>query len=345
MGKNPHNVDMNQFNLGNFLNKFINYSLMNSNKGAGPPPGGPDSGMPTNGQLTPEMKFQLQKPEVIVQNMASRTFVQTNVLSTFRPNVTADVKMGDFANIERSLYVKDLMNVPKEMEEALVIIQNNMALPQEAGKLLSENIGLLSIADLIQKGGKEALNKLIFAMAEATRQGITDISQFKEAIKFINASVSVAAQNNPTQLIKNFILLYLPWLPLPKDVDFELEFEASGENGEGDEVSVTILISTIHYGNVKITLVLPEGNSLNIVINCSKEFPKQELLERINAESKKHSLQSDVVFAENSIKQDENENRQAKISMSNLKAVNPFLLLMANAVIRHTIELDNQAAV
>lgn len=334
---------MNQFNLGNFLNKFVNYSLMNSNKRAGPQPGGPDSGMPTNGQLTPEMKFQLQKPEVIVQNIASRTFVQTNILSTFRPNVIADTKMGDFANLERSLYVKDLMNVPKEMEEALVIIQNNMALPQEAAKLLSENIGLLSIADLLQKGGKEALNKLVYAMAEATRQGITDVSQFKEAIKFINASVSVAGQNNPAQLIKNFILLYLPWLPLPNGVDFELEFETSGEKDQGDEVSVTILISTIHYGNVKITLVLPEGGALSIVVNCSKEFPKEELLERISTESKNHSLQSDVVFEEKNIQKEESENRQAKVSMSNLKAVNPFLLLMANAVIRHTIELDSQA--
>lgn len=334
---------MNQFNLGNFINKFVNASLMN-NKSAGPQPGAPDSGMPTNGQLTPEMKFQLQKPEVPVQNMVSKTFVQTNILSTFRPNVMPEMRMNDFAGFERGLYVKDLMNVPKEMEEALVLIQKNMALTPEAATLLSENIGLLSIADMLQKGGKEALNKLVFAMAEASRQGITDVSQFKEAIKFINASVSVAGQNNPAQLIKNFILLYLPWLPLPNGVDFELEFEASGDKEEGDEVSLTILISTIHYGNVKITLILPQGGSLSVIISCSQEFPKQELTERIVAEGKKHALQSEIIYDEKNIQKDKNENRQAKVSMSNLKAVNPFLLLMANAVIRHTIELDNQAA-
>lgn len=334
---------MNQFNLGNFLNKFVNASLMN-NKNAGPQPGAPDGGMPTNGQLTPEMKFQLQKPEVIVTNGATRTFIQTNILSTFNPNVMQNMRMNDFAGFERGLYVKDLMNVPKEMEEALVLIQKNMALTPQSASVLSENIELLSIADLLQKGGKEALNKLVFAMAEASRQGITDVSQFKEAIKFINASVSVAGQNNPNQIIKNFILLYLPWLPLPQDVDFELDFEASDGKEEGDEVSLTILISTIHYGNVKITLVLPQGGSLSVIISCSQEFPKQELTERIVAEGKKHALQSEIIYDEKNIQKDQSENRQAKVSMSNLKAVNPFLLLMANAVIRHTIELDNQAA-
>lgn len=340
MQKNHHNIYMNQFNLGNFLNKFINTSLMNSNKGAGPQPPMPDGGAPTNAQLTPEMKFQLQKPEVIVQ---TKTFIQTNLLSSFNPNVMQNMRMNDFAGLERGLYVKDLMNVPKEMEEALMVIQKNMALPQEAAKLLSENISLLSISDLLQKGGKEALNKLVFAMAEAARQGITDVSQFKEAIKFINASVSVAGQNNPNQLIKNFILLYLPWLPLPQGVDFELEFESSGDKEQGDEVSVTILISTLHYGNVKVTLILPQGGSLSVVVTCSSEFPKEELLDRISAEGKKHSLQTEVIFEEKEIKKDENENRQAKVNMSNLKAVNPFLLLMANAVIRHTIDIDNNA--
>lgn len=340
---------MNQFNLGNFINKFVNYSLLNSNKGGafntgGPPTGGMNTGdMPANPRLTPDIKFTLQQSELLTQNLINRTMAQANTMAVFHPNVMADARMNDLASLERGLYIKDLMNVPKEIEEVLVMIQNKVALPQEAAKLLTENIGLFSISDLLQKGGKEALNKLILAMAEATRQGMTDVSQFKEAIKFINASISVAGQDNPAQIIKSFMLLYLPWLPLPKGVDFELEFECSGEKEQGDEVSVTILISTIHYGNVKITLVLCEGNSLNILVNCSKEFPKEELLELINSESRSHSLQSNVMFEEKIIQKDEDANRQAKISMSNLKAVNPFLLLMANAVIRHTIEIDNQA--
>jgi len=43
------------------------------------------------------------------------------------------------------------------------------------------------------------------------------------------------------------------------------------------------------------------------------------------------------------MKQSETATPQAKVSLSNLTEVNPFLLLMSNAVIRHTIEIDNLA--
>lgn len=111
----------------------------------------------------------------------------------------------------------------------------------------------------------------------------------------------------------------------------------------GSELSVTILISTRNYGNVRITLVLLAGNSMSIIIDCCETFPKEELLKRINMESKNHSIQSDVTFEQKALKKDEKAEHQVKISMSKLMEVNPFLLLMANAVSRHTIDLNNQA--
>lgn len=323
---------MNQFNLGNFINKFINYSLLNSN---GRAPNAPNS------NINPDLKFQLTN-EALTQNMLQKSISHSAVLNTFSFSTLADLKMNRLASLERGLYMKDLMNLPKEIEEVLVLIQNNAASAKEAEQLLTTNINLATLAELIKEGGKGAMNKLVLAMAEASKQGITDLSQIKDAIKFINASVSVAGQDNPEKILKTFMLLYLPWLPLQEGVDFDLEIEASQGGEDDSELSITIMISTINYGNVKVTLILLAGNSMSIIINCCEEFPKEELLERINTEGKKHSIQSDVTFEQKAIKKDENATRQAKISMSNLMEVNPFLLLMANAVIRHTIELDNQ---
>lgn len=139
------------------------------------------------------------------------------------------------------------------------------------------------------------------------------------------------------------MLLYLPWLPLQEGVDFELEIESSAQEGEDSETTITILISTRNYGNVRVTLILNKGNSIDIFVNCVDEFPKEELLKRLNEESKTHSIQSKVQFEAGMAKSEDNSPTQAKISMSNLTEVNPFLLLMANSVIRHTIDLDNQA--
>lgn len=324
---------MNQFNLGNFINKFINYSLLNPNSGAGPNP---------NANFNPDMKFQLTN-EALAQSLMNKSASQSAVLHSFSSAMLADLKMNNLASLERGLYIKDLMNLPKDLEEILVLVQNNATTAKDITKLLSENISLATLADLIRQGGKEAMNKLILVMANASKQGMTDLSQIKDAIKFINASVSVASQDNPEKILKSFMLLYLPWLPLQEGVDFDLEIEGSNGGGEVSELSITILISTRNYGNVKVTLVLPAGNSMSILINCCEEFPKEELLKRIKMESKNHSIQSDVIFEQNVAKKTENTTTQAKISMSNLSEVNPFLLLMANAVIRHTIDLDNQA--
>lgn len=322
---------MNQFNPGNFINRFIN----------NPPPnlsGGPNQ----NAAGPADARFQLPK-EIIAQNMAQKTMPQSTALNALsRSMALADLKMNYLGSMDRSLYIKDLMNLPKEMEELLVIIQKNLAANKDLPKLLTTNIQLSQIAELIQQNGKEALNKLVLAMANASKQGITDLSQIKETMKLINASVAAAGQqDNAAIILKNFMLLYLPWLPLKEGVDFELEIGGSDDEEEGAETSITIMISTINYGNVQITLVLVGGNSVSIIINCSEKFPKEELLERIKAESKSHALKSNVSFEQKEMKKDENAPRQAKVSLSNLKEVNPFLLLMANALIRHTIDLDN----
>lgn len=251
--------------------------------------------------------------------------------------------MNDLAYLEKSLYVKDLMNLPKSLQEALVLMQKTANANEMAAKLMAKNIGMELISELIQRGGKEALNKIVLAMSNAAKQGITDLSQFKEAMKYINASVSIAAQGDINQTIKTLMLLYLPWLPLQENVDFELEIEGSNETDKDIETSVTVMISTKNYGNIKITLILTKSKAISIIIVCPENFPKEELLARLTDESKTHSIQSEISFEDKKITRSENREKQAKVTLSNMKDVNPFLLLMVNSVIRHTIEIDNLA--
>lgn len=323
---------MNQFNLGNFINKFINNTMPKSG-------GGPTSNAPGG----TDIKFQVPK-EALAQNIIQKTVSQIEASRTIGSILFSNFKMNHLESLERSLYVKDLMKFPKEMDEVLILLQKNSPEMKEMAELLSTNINMDELAQLIQANGKAAMGKLIQAMAEASKQGMTDLSQIKDAMKLINASVSVAGQNDSAQLLKSFMLLYLPWLPLQEGVDFELEIESSSSENSEEETTITILISTRNYGNVKATLILVAKNSVDIFIDSYENFPKEELLAKVNAESQKHSIQANVAFEQNIIKNDSKEApRQAKISMSNLKEVNPFLLIMANAVIRNTIELDNLA--
>lgn len=324
---------MSDFNLGNFLNSVLNYSALSANKGR---PNAP------NPNVSTDAKFELTN-EAITQGMNKMPSPETTILRSFDALTLHEMKMNSLASLERGLYMKNLMNLPKEMEELLVFVQNKTTGDADITKLLSKNINMEVLAELMQQGGKEAMNKLIMVMANASKQGLTDVSQIKDAIKFINASVSVAGEMNLEKTLKSFMLLYLPWLPLQEGVDFDLEIEGSSGGENESELSITILITTRNYGNVKVTLILLKGNSMSIFINCSEDFPKDELLKRLNAETKNHAIQSEIIFDQKPVKKQETTTPQAKISMSNLSEVNPFMLLMANAVIRHTIELDNLA--
>jgi hypothetical protein len=203
-------------------------------------------------------------------------------------------------------------------------------------------INLNEISALIQANGKDAIAKLITTMASSARLGVQDLSQLKETAKLINASVAAASQNDSAQTMKLLMLLYLPWLPLQEGVGFDLEIE-SGMSGEDSDSILIITITTLNYGDVKAILVLETSNSVHVNIECIKDFPKDELLLRIQSDEKHYSMESVISFETNSqIPKETSEKPQAKINMSNTNEINPYLLLMAHTIIRHVIEIDKE---
>lgn len=211
---------------------------------------------------------------------------------------------------------------------------------QQAAAQLTENVNISHISALLQKNSKAALNKMITMMAAATSQGMTDTKPLQDTVNIINSSIAATSQNDSTQTLKNLMLLYLPWLPLQEGVGFDLEVEQDDEGPKSDTY-IKILITTVNYGNLHATLSLITGNSVDISIVCSEKFPKKELLKRLSKDSSQHSMQADIDIKEQKPQEQiEADNPKAKVNLSNVNQVNPYLLLMAHAIIRHTIELD-----
>ena len=141
--------------------------------------------------------------------------------------------------------------------------------------------------------------------------------------------------------MKLLMLLYLPWLPLQEGVGFDLEIETDAGQDESDSILI-ITITTLNYGNIVATLILETSNSVQVNIECDKEFPKDELLLRIEADEKHYSMNSVVSFETKTANREKREKPEAKINMSNTNEVNPYLLLMAHTIIRHVIEIDKE---
>jgi len=354
---------MDKFNLGNMIAQFTRYQI-NINS---PKPAVSHSPAPQNSAPPP------QAPSSAMQ--------------------TGSVHIGSLDGGDRSLYIKDLMKLPRNMNELMFMLQKNLnqmqfnrmfeqqmaarknLLSQTQAQILAQLQGLetaeiqnalkgqmnnqllsslknlqisgaqmINIADislLIQTNGKDALTNLILAMANAAKQGVTDLTQLKETAKLINASVALASTDNPAQTLKTLMLLYLPWLPLHEGADFNLEVEASSAGSESNSVLI-VTITTVHYGVVCATLILETSNAVHINIECADTFPKDELLLRIEGEQKHYSMQSVISFETKKVSENVQtpEVTNAKINMSHTNEISPYLLLAAHSLIRHTIDLD-----
>ena len=363
---------MADLNLGHLISKFVNYRAINS-------------------QTQSHAKSVAQNSFTASASSQASQSIQTSYSAP---------QMGSMAAVDQSVYVKEMMNLPKNLNELIYILQKNISLAQfnqrfssqfalqrsslsqtqaqilaqlqglsltEAQNMLltgnkavlnqlqnsiknlaiSSNglINLSQIAAMIQSNGKDAVAKLITAMANSAKLGITDLSQLKDTAKLINASVAAASQNDSAQTMKMLLLLYLPWLPLQEGVGFDLDIEA-GAKEDGSDSILVITISTLNFGNVISTLILESSNSVHVNIECVKEFPKEELQRRIEGDEKHYSMSSVLSFetSNQTTINEAQEKPQAKINMSDTNEINPYMLLMAHTIIRHVIEIDKNAS-
>jgi len=234
-----------------------------------------------------------------------------------------------------------------ELLQASKLNQTIMAqLEASIKKLPISTTGMINIADianLIKTNGKDAITQIIINMANAAKNGINDVSQMKEAAKLINNSIAIAGQKDNAQTIKMLMLLYLPWLPLQQGVDFELEIHSQNEE-KSDNSLLIIKIQTVNYGEVTATLILEEANGVSINIDCSSEFPKDELTLRLNNDNSHYSAQTSLSYTTKATDKTKSEKTQATINMSNTNEINPYLLMTAHQIIRHVVEIDRLAS-
>ena len=318
-------------------------------------------------------------------------------IPTPQPSQTQNLQMNTLKSIDRAIYAKDVMGIPKNLNEFIYMLQRGMtqaqfnkmfssqlmsqrnSLSQLQAQILAqlqgldtENIQLLvnkqlttqlqaslknldilssgmlnlsQISQLLQANGKEALTKIIMAMTEASKAGITDLSQMRDMAKLINASIAVAAENDSAKTLKLLLMLYLPWFPLKEGVDFDLEV-SQNDNGKGESDSIlTVTITTINYGTVVATLILETSNSVQVVIECGPDFPKDEFELRMGNDKKHYSMDTVTTFNVKSPTTPQVDRAKASINMSQTTEINPYLLLSAHSIIKHVIDIDNNASI
>lgn len=365
---------MNDFNLTNFIAKF-GYKNIQVNR----------------------TQQNVNTPKSAAETFTPQPNNSASVSSNSATAAETPHQMSSLAGNETAAYIKDLLKLPKNLNEFIYMVQRgfnqmqmnrllsqqyamqkaNMMSPTQAQILaqlqglsteelqaalktqlltssLSTSIknlpilsgGMISLSDwavMLQNNGKDAIAKLILTMANASKQGITDLSQLKDTARLINASIAMASQDNSSQTLKTLLLLYLPWLPLQEGTDFDIEIKPNPENDENDSILV-ITINTVNFGKIVATLILETSNSVHVNIECEDKFPKDELLNRIETEEKNYAMQSVISFQAVKTISEKTDYTKASVTMSSMSEINPYMLLMAHTIIRNTIMIDSEAS-
>lgn len=315
---------------------------------------------------------------------------------TPEPPPNQNLQMNTLKSIDRAIYAKDVMGMPKNLNEFVYMVQRGMnqgqfnkmfssqlaaqrnSLSQLQAQILAQlqgfdtesiqsfvnkqlttqlqsalknleilpngMINLNQISQMLQVNGKDAIAKIIMSMTEASKMGITDLSQMKDMAKLINASVAIAAENDNAKTLKLLLMLYLPWFPLKEGVDFDLEVETKTGAKESDSI-LTITITTVNFGIIVVTLYLETSNSVQLVVECSEKFPKEELQIRLDGDKKHYSMDTVTTFSVKKETKQQNQKAMANINMSQTSEINPYLLLSAHSVIKHVIDIDNNTSI
>ena len=312
------NVNFNQFN--NYSNNFnrVNTQSVNNN-------------LQNEGSFI--MKEQQTPLEVLFPKYITQLANTTSELATM--NQEQSIKM-----------LKELFNFPKNFEQLLTQLTNNIQQNNQnlALLLLSSSLNFSSLASMLQTGSKEAMANLYQLLAQFNQIGVSlkeeQMSELTKLISFVSATSTNDAQN-----LKNTMLMYLPWLPLTDPDAFKLDIADKGSDGSrNSDDSVTILIATENYGNLQSDIYKTDADGIKILMVTSKEFPQNIFTQLMKEESIKYSININMDFGvKEAFNKAKNEHRKTQISMNISPGVNPFLLLISNALIKNVHIIDSKA--
>lgn len=261
----------------------------------------------------------------------------------------ANAQSAKMTGRDMSFILKDMLGMQKELNEFLsntVLNQTaeNLTKSDLAKLLLNTKIDLGKLSQFMQQNGKEALSKLFTMTANFAQSGsVARPAQLSELIAVLNACTP-NADTSQVQVLKNMILLYLPWLPLGEQNSFQLEIGGGkSENGaEENEDSITVMIKTVNFGNVSVLIFKGENATINFNIKAGSDFPKDEVTEKIKQEAKDYNVETELAYeAKESIPQTEKtEQAKTEVNINTGIKINPFLILMAQTAIRVIVETD-----
>ena len=243
--------------------------------------------------------------------------------------------------------LREFLYLPSELEEFLNMeMLTKTGTAEKAGKNISSqtSVQIAEILKLLNENTSLATKKIMDLMVSFSRDG--NLSSQKELKDILNIITTLNANfsADTNQILKTFVIYYLPWLPLNvktgENLDFEIDFEKKKEAGGGEDSEVqsaTITITTKTWGAIKAILE-HSSSSLTTLIYANDSFPLAEF-EKLFAEKTKKLKMTNTVLKED-IKQSPEKSSKTSVQISTEDNINSYLLFAIYSLIRLIFEMD-----
>ena len=313
---------MSNINWGQFLNNYNNFSGINVNN---------TQNQPLNNNLMPQMQ-QNTPLDVLLPNYIQQLQQTTSQLASLNQQQLTNM-------------IKDLLNFSKNFDSFLsqLTVNSQNINQQTALLMLASTLNLSQLSSLLQNNSKDAMSNLYQMLAQYNQIGVSikdeQLSELSKLILFVAASAT-----SDVQSLKTTMLMYLPWLPLTDPNAFKLEIANAGsDNNDISDDFVTVLIATENFGNLQANIYKTQQDGIRIELITSETFPQNDFVILMKEESKKYSININFQLEKKEIfNKSKNENATTQVSMNTSPGVNPFLLLISNALIKNVHIIDDK---
>lgn len=318
---------MSELSLGQFLKNVFDY-------GTGKPVQ-QQPGKVANENFQRAQNDAMKMVQQTAQNITQNFVRQNDVLHT-------QMMLKELSSAEQSWLMKNMFNFPENITTLLqtVVSDGKNISQKELAALMSKELDLSKLLLLLQTNGKSALEKIAKMITTLNQSGIYNTQQLKEMTALINACIP-ANDASSAQILKSFMIMYLPWLPINESIGFNFGADSSqdGKKSSGED-TITILVTTKNYGIVKVFL-FKETDGYNMDVNCSEDFPKDRFNEAIKLDTS-FMLGSPPTYSVRKNTDNEEKNNETNISFSKTSKVSPQLLIIVHAIIKLVMEIDSQ---
>ncbi len=270
---------------------------------------------------------QREKPAQTLQKIGTKTAHKNNEQTLQQVNANLLLNRP-----EQVLIMREMLQLPRDLREILTLLlsQNKKINPDLIKKLLETN-------------SKEVIGRLI-RLIQQTPQNTQNHEQLKQLIGLLNRIVP-PGESTPQEVITQFLLLYLPWLPLLEHQKIEVAFEKKKARPPVDDtVAMVIYISTINLGRFKVIIFVDKNNSLDILIqNIEGKDSKilSNILKKIKSGIKKESITAETHMTV--VKQKNFEKSEfRKITISQVNNISPLVLIAAQKIAQIIFEFDEK---